>query len=131
MSRQARRDTGIEVALRRELHRRGLRYRVHQTVPALGRRRPIDIVFRGSRVAVFVDGCFWHSCPEHGTLPSSNRSWWQGKLALNRARDADADMRLRNDGWVVVRVWEHEDPVEAATRVERAVRNLPTERSSA
>jgi DNA mismatch endonuclease (patch repair protein) len=78
-------------------------------------------VFRKARVAVFVDGCFWHGCPEHGTRPASNAEWWQRKLAANRARDHDTDARLSTAGWQVVRVWEHEDPTEVAGRIAEIV----------
>lgn len=117
MQSQRVRDTAPEMALRRELHRRGLRYRVDY--PVLPRRRA-DIVFTKARVAVFVDGCFWHGCPEHGTWPQNNAEWWRTKIEANRARDANTDERLRADGWTVVRVWEHEDAPSAAARVEHA-----------
>lgn len=124
MSLQRERNTGIELRLRRELHRRGLRYRLHQRlIPGL--RREADITFRGARVAVFVDGCFWHSCPLHGTIPANNREWWENKLAGNRERDADTDARLRDEGWVVVRIWEHEDAGSAADRVQEIVTSPP------
>ena len=86
-------------------------------------RRAADIVFARARVAVFVDGCFWHSCPEHGTAPSSNKAWWAEKLAKNVNRDAATDSRLAAAGWLVVRVWEHEDLAEASSRVADAVRS--------
>jgi DNA mismatch endonuclease (patch repair protein) len=108
------------MAVRRELHRRGLRYAVDAPVPGLPRRRA-DVLFRRERVAVFVDGCFWHGCPEHGTSPRSNAEWWREKIGTNRRRDRDTDERLRDLGWTVVRCWEHEDPVEAADRVEAVV----------
>lgn len=123
MSVARRRDTAPEVALRRALHARGLRFRVHFPVPGQ-RRRTIDVAFTRARVAVFVDGCFWHGCPEHGTQPSQNSAWWQAKFAANRARDADTDMMLTEAGWLVVRVWEHEAPGSAALRVAQAVRSL-------
>lgn len=116
-----RRDTAAEVALRRELHRRGLRYRVVYPLPGQ-RRRTIDVAFTKVQVAVFVDGCFWHGCPEHGTKPRSNSEWWRTKLAANRARDEDTDRLLTDAGWTVVRIWEHE-PVElAADRIVATVR---------
>ena len=115
MSRQGRRDTGPEVALRRALHARGLRFRVVYPVPGQ-RRRTIDIAFTRRKVAVLVDGCFWHGCPEHGVKPRSNSSWWREKLAANHARDRDTDRLLGEAGWAVVRIWEHE-PVERATRM--------------
>lgn len=93
-------------------------------------RRTADIVFAGARVAVFVDGCFWHSCPEHGTEPSSNKAWWAEKLAKNVKRDADTDSRLAAAGWLVVRVWEHEDPAEASARVADSIRSRRASRAS-
>ncbi|MFD6164205.1 very short patch repair endonuclease [Oerskovia sp. NPDC060287] len=115
-----RRDTAPEVALRKALHAAGLRYRVAYPVPGQ-RRRTIDIAFTRIRLAVFVDGCFWHGCPEHGTRPRANSEWWAAKLAANRARDADTDRVLAELGWFVVRVWEHEPTQEAADRVRAAV----------
>jgi DNA mismatch endonuclease (patch repair protein) len=125
MASQSRRDTLPEMLLRRELHRRGLRYRVDRPVlPDLRRRRP-DIVFSSARVAVFVDGCFWHRCPVHAVAPKNNRAWWRDKLQANVDRDRDTDDRLAAAGWRVIRVWEHEDPVTAADRIEEAVRTGP------
>lgn len=117
MLRQGRRDTKPELALRRELWRRGFRYRV-DVAPVRGLRRRADVVFSRARVAVFVDGCYWHSCPVHASVPKANRDWWVAKLAGNVERDRDTDDRLRDAGWVVVRVWEHEAVAEAADRVE-------------
>ncbi len=125
--RQQRRDTAPEMALRRALHARGLRYRVDAPVVP-GLRRRADLLFPARRVAVFVDGCFWHSCPEHGNLPRANGAWWRDKLAANTARDRDTDARLTDASWTVVRVWEHEvrsDVRAAADRVESAVRAAP------
>jgi DNA mismatch endonuclease, patch repair protein len=120
MRRQAQSDTKPEMALRRELHRRGLRYRVdHPPLPQV--RRRADVVFPRRKVAVFVDGCFWHSCPTHGTLPKTNREWWQEKLERNRLRDRETDAALSEAGWTVLRFWEHENPVEAADEVESAI----------
>jgi len=121
MSQLGRRDTTPELAIRSELHRRGLRFRVDRA-PVPGLRSRADIVFGPARVAVYVDGCFWHSCPEHATRPKANAEWWEQKLNRNQERDAETDRFLRERGWTVVRIWEHEDPVEAANRVERAVR---------
>jgi DNA mismatch endonuclease (patch repair protein) len=121
MSRQRRRDTEPERLLRSLLHRMGLRFRVHRR-PVPGLRREADLVFGPARVAVFVDGCFWHRCPDHGTFPRANGSWWDAKLAANVARDLDTDRKLAAAGWTVVRVWEHETPAEAATRVADVVR---------
>jgi DNA mismatch endonuclease (patch repair protein) len=121
MSRQANRDTLPELALRRELHRRGLRFRVSRR-PLAGLRSTADIVFGPARVAVYVDGCFWHSCPQHATRPASNAAWWEEKLARNRVRDRATDAALTAADWVVVRVWEHEDIVDAADGIEALVR---------
>lgn len=121
MSKQKTKDTEIELSLRRELFRRGLRFRLQgPAVP--GTRRTADLEFRTAKVAVFVDGCFWHACPEHGTTPKQNGDWWARKLADNRRRDADSEARLVNAGWCVVRVWEHESTLEAADRIEKVVR---------
>ncbi|HEX6782014.1 MAG TPA: very short patch repair endonuclease [Solirubrobacterales bacterium] len=124
MRSQRQRDTAPEIALRSELHRRGLRYFVdRQPLPTL--RRRADIVFPARRIAVFVDGCYWHGCPVHGTTPRSNGEWWKAKLAANRTRDRETDRRLEEAGWEVIRVWEHEDSVEAADRVAVALGRCP------
>ncbi|ORI24360.1 very short patch repair endonuclease [Rhodococcus sp. 1168] len=120
LSKQRRRDTGPELALRRELHRRGLRYFVDRA-PLKGLRRRADVVFPRHRVAVYVDGCFWHSCPVHATSPRNNAQWWTDKLAANVARDRDTDARLDAAGWTVVRVWEHEAAQDGADKVTRAL----------
>lgn len=120
MSGAKRRDTAAELALRRELHALGLRYRVAYPIPGQ-RRRTIDVAFTRTKVAVFVDGCFWHGCPEHGTDPRSNSEWWKTKLAANRARDRDTDRLLDGLGWSVVRIWEHEDVRDAATAISQVV----------
>jgi DNA mismatch endonuclease (patch repair protein) len=122
MSRQARTGTSPEWLLRRELHRRGLRYRVNYAflIHGLTRRR-CDLAFTRRRVAVFVDGCFWHACPEHATSPKENAAWWRAKLEANAARDRDTDERLTRAGWQVVRVWEHESVASAADKVEAAL----------
>lgn len=117
----ARRDTAPEVALRRALHAAGYRFRVVHPVPG-NRRRSIDIAFTRPRLAVFVDGCFWHGCPEHGTQPRANSSWWATKLAVNKARDTDTDRLLREAGWTVVRIWEHESVEKALATVATALR---------
>ncbi|WP_064442992.1 very short patch repair endonuclease [Rhodococcus sp. YH3-3] len=120
MSAQRRRDTKPEIALRRELHRRGLRYFVDRA-PVKGVRRRADLVFPRRKVAVFVDGCFWHSCPQHATFPKNNAQWWTDKLAANVVRDRDTDARLAEQGWTVIRIWEHEDPLVAAECVQKAL----------
>ena len=119
LARQARAATKPELALRRELHRRGLRYRVnHPTLPG----RP-DIAFTRVKIAVFVDGCFWHGCHEHGRSSfNHNADYWPAKIAANVARDADTTEQLRQAGWLVLRFWEHEDAAEVVENIRRAVR---------
>ncbi|MFD0064889.1 very short patch repair endonuclease [Streptomyces sp. NPDC056637] len=121
MSRQARKDTAPEVAVRRLLHASGLRYRLHVRVPDMP-RRTIDIAFTRAKVAVFLDGCFWHGCPEHATQPKANAEWWRAKLDRNMARDRETTECLTTSGWTVLRFWEHEDPVEVAARLAAVVR---------
>lgn len=94
-------------------------------------RREADIVFGPTRVAVFVDGCFWHGCPEHVTWPRRNAEFWRAKIEGNRARDHDTDVRLAESGWLSLRVWEHESPDEAAVRIVRAVEERRSGRVSA
>ncbi|MHB2021536.1 MAG: very short patch repair endonuclease [Candidatus Xenobia bacterium] len=118
------RDTRPELAVRRAVHALGLRYRVGaRPVPEV--RRTADLVFRPARIAVFVDGCFWHGCPEHATRPAANAGYWAEKFRRNRERDAETDALLRETGWRSIRVWEHEDPTEAATAISKAVRGCP------
>lgn len=128
MSRQARRDTAPELALRRELHRRGLRYRVDHPLPGMPRRRA-DLLFPRAKVAVFVDGCFWHSCPVHGTKPANNGAWWAKKLRRNVERDLETDAALEAGGWKVLRFWEHTDTPSAAEIVVQAVQERLRESS--
>jgi len=113
MARVRQRGTDVEIELRRAVHALGLRYRLQVSLSKKP-RRVADIVFIGARVAVFVDGCFWHGCPLHATWPKENAGFWRAKIEANRARDADTTRRLRELGWEVIRVWSHEDPVEAA-----------------
>jgi DNA mismatch endonuclease (patch repair protein) len=121
MQAQRSRDTAPEIALRRALYAMGLRYRVHQRpLPSL--RRQADIAFRGARVAVFVDGCFWHGCEQHGRRVHRVNEWyWPEKIERNRHRDRDTDAQLAAAGWQVIRVWEHERPDVVARRVARTV----------
>lgn len=114
-------DTKPEVAVRSELHRRGLRFRKDLLVRAAGEKARPDIVFTRQRVAVFVDGCFWHQCPEHGTTPKTNVEYWVPKFAANAARDGVVNAALAADGWQVLRFWEHELPSAVADRVEALV----------
>jgi DNA mismatch endonuclease (patch repair protein) len=120
MSKLRRRDTTPETLLRSALHRRGLRFRIERPLD-FDRRRRADIVFPRERVVVFVDGCFWHCCPVHATYPRANAEFWREKLARNVERDRDTDRRLQAEGWAVLRIWEHEDPADAAEQVERVV----------
>lgn len=113
-------DTRPEVALRSELHRRGLRFRKEVGLRPEARLRRVDIVFPAARLAVFVDGCFWHACPEHGSQPSANSEYWSAKLARNIQRDRQVASELTEAGWQVIRVWEHEPVHRAAARIERA-----------
>lgn len=114
------RDTGPELALRRELHKRGLRYRVNRA-PIQKLRRTVDILFPRERIAVFVDGCFWHGCPEHHTSAKTNAGYWSTKVETNRNRDAETTLALQSEGWLVLRFWEHIPASEAADAVHAAV----------
>jgi DNA mismatch endonuclease (patch repair protein) len=123
------RDTRPERALRSALHARGLRYRIDYKI-GKGRTAPRpDVCFTRARVAVFVDGCFWHGCPRHGIQPKTNSHYWRAKLGRNRVRDAANNAALETEGWRVIRVWEHEDPHEAAAMIELAVLTRPNARS--
>ncbi|WP_189176224.1 very short patch repair endonuclease [Streptomyces lasiicapitis] len=119
MSRQGSRDTAPEIAVRRLLHAAGLRYRVNVPVPGMP-RRTIDIAFAKARIAVFMDGCFWHGCPDHATSPKANAEWWRAKLDKNMARDRETSRHLEAAGWTVLRFWEHERPEDVAAAVDRA-----------
>nr|BFD84621.1 hypothetical protein StreXyl84_40220 [Streptomyces sp. Xyl84] len=128
MSRQASKDTAAELTVRRLLHAAGLRYRVEYPVPGMARRR-IDVAFTRAKVAVLIDGCFWHGCPEHATQPKANAEWWRTKLDRNMARDRETTEHLASAGWTVLRFWEHEDPEEVAARVRAAVERRLAERA--
>jgi DNA mismatch endonuclease (patch repair protein) len=121
-----RRDTKPEKALRSALFSLGLRYRVDYPIRPVEHSRPIrpDIVFTRARLAVFVDGCFWHGCPEHGNRPRQNTPYWDAKLDRNLDRDRRYDAMLESGGWTVVRVWEHESPREAALTILRILTSL-------
>ena len=114
------RDTAPEIALRSSLHRMGLRFRVDAR-PIAELTRRADVLFRPARVAVFVDGCFWHGCPIHGTWPKANAGFWKAKIQENRRRDQDTDRQLAEEGWLSIRVWEHEDPDKATARIHEIV----------
>lgn len=117
------RNTGPELQLRRRLHAAGLRFRLDVALP-FDRRRRADIVLTKVGLYVFVDGCFWHGCPEHFVEPRTRRSFWIDKISANRRRDADTTQRLTDLGHVVVRVWEHEDSAAAADRIARIYHEL-------
>lgn len=116
------RDTKAELAVRRIVHAQGLRYRVNAR-PEPGIRRTADLLFTRARVAVFIDGCFWHGCPAHFTMPATNTDFWDAKIDRNRQRDADTTAALGDRGWVVLRFWEHEKPLSVASRIVKAVRD--------
>jgi DNA mismatch endonuclease (patch repair protein) len=116
------RDTAPELAIRRVLHAAGLRYRVHYA-PLQGLRRTADIVFTKKRIAVMIDGCFWHGCLEHHHPVRSNEVYWNQKMASNVARDLDTNTRLVKAGWTVLRFWEHEDPNEVSAKIVITVQN--------
>lgn len=120
MERQRRRDTNPELAVRRELHQRGIRYRV-DVRPEPDLRMRGDIVWPRHKVIVMIDGCYWHGCPVHGTFPKNNAQWWREKIDANIKRDRRHDIALRQRGWTVMRFWEHEDPVHVADAIETVV----------
>jgi DNA mismatch endonuclease, patch repair protein len=105
-----------ELTIRSALHRSGLRFRVGYPIPDAP-RRSIDICFTRQRIAVFLDGCFWHGCPEHGSTPKANREWWLKKIQANQQRDADTNLKLRNAGWTVLRFWEHESLEDVVSQI--------------
>ncbi len=109
-------DTAPEKALRSALHHKGLRFRI-DVRPLRELNRRADIVFRSTKVAVFVDGCFWHGCPIHGTQAKANAEFWRVKILQNRERDADTNQQLKEAGWKVIRIWEHEDPGETSEKI--------------
>lgn len=129
MAKVRQKGTEAEIKLRRELYRSGLRYRVGYAV--LQRpRRIADVAFPGLKIAIFVDGCFWHGCPKHATWPKQNAEFWRQKIETNRARDADTNVRLHAMNWRVLRIWEHESPVTAAKRVSKLVAKTKAMRSN-
>lgn len=114
MRRVRQKGTKPEKVLSSELFRRGMRFRVnYKQVPGSP-----DIAFTKAKVAVFVDGCFWHACPVHGTVPKNNREWWEAKFERNAVRDRKTDQELEAMGWVPLRYWEHDDPEEIADEIE-------------
>jgi DNA mismatch endonuclease (patch repair protein) len=123
------RDTKAELAVRRLVHAAGLRYRVNAR-PEPDLRRTADLLFTRVRVAVFIDGCYWHGCPEHFSMPATNFEYWSGKIGRNRARDLETTALLEARGWLVLRFWEHEPPIAVAERIAELVRaaSLPAHR---
>lgn len=115
-------DTGPERRLRSALHALGLRFRKDYPIATADRRVRPDVVFTRARICVFCDGCFWHSCPEHASMPQTNREFWERKLERNVERDRQVDRALATEGWTVMRTWEHEEPDAAALRVAELVR---------
>lgn len=109
-------DTTPELAIRTLLHRQGFRYKVDWPLP-IDKRRRADIAFTKAKVAVFVDGCYWHACPTHYVPPKQNAEYWLQKRISNGERDRDTDERMRDLGWTVLRFWEHEDPEEAVCKI--------------
>jgi DNA mismatch endonuclease (patch repair protein) len=130
MAKVRQKGTDAEVALRRQLYRIGLRYRIDYEVLKKP-RRVADIAFPGRRIAIFVDGCFWHGCPEHGSWPKRNAEFWRQKIETNRWRDADTNERLRSLGWTVLRFWSHESPTDAAGVVANLVAMIDLKRRTA
>jgi DNA mismatch endonuclease (patch repair protein) len=115
------RDTGPELAVRRLLHARGYRYRVNFRIKTNAVTVRPDIVFPKRMLAVFIDGCFWHSCPEHGNRPNVNQDYWSAKLDRNRERDQLVTKALEESGWQVLRIWEHVAPSIAYDSIARAL----------
>lgn len=130
MAKVRQKGTDAEIALRRELYRCGLRYRVDFEVLKKPRRKA-DVAFPGLRIAIFVDGCFWHGCPQHATWPKQNAEFWRTKIEANRLRDADTNSRLRSIGWTVLRFWAHESPTEAAETVVKLITEVKLKRQAA
>jgi DNA mismatch endonuclease, patch repair protein len=124
MKRNPKFNTGSELRLRSRLHRRGYRFRVHLPLRLNGLTVRPDVVFSRYRLAVFIDGCFWHSCPVHGTVPKRNVQYWTAKLARNRQRDSNVNSAFESSDWAVVRLWEHTDPTAAVDAIEEALRYL-------
>jgi len=116
------RDTGPEMTVHRLLYASGLRYRVHYRPRSPDiKRSSIDIAFSGKHLAVFIDGCFWHNCPEHGEIPKANRKWWEKKFRENTERDERVSNTLKRGGWRVLRFWSHENPEDVCCVVREAV----------
>lgn len=126
MQGNGRRDTAPELSLRSDLHARGWRFRVQYPVPGRS-RRSADIAFTKRKIAVMVDGCFWHGCPTHASRPATNSAYWINKIEKNQTRDRDTDQVLRDAGWTVIRIWEHASRTDAVRIVEEALRDAAAE----
>lgn len=124
MQANRRRDTNPELAVRRKLHAEGYRFRVDWALP-FDRRRRADVAFTRKRVVVFIDGCFWHRCPEHYVPPKSHADYWETKTSRNAARDADTTRRMEELGWTVLRYWAHSHPNDVVLSVEETLAALP------
>jgi DNA mismatch endonuclease (patch repair protein) len=120
MRRMPEQSTGPEIRVRQVLFKNGFRYRIKYPVPGVS-RRSIDIALPGRRVAIFIDGCFWHGCAEHRSIPKHNHKWWKAKIDETRRRDRDTDQRLHAAGWLVLRYWEHEPAEQIVEDVRKAV----------
>jgi DNA mismatch endonuclease (patch repair protein) len=125
MAKVRQKGTDVELSLRREMYRLGLRYRIDYQVLEKP-RRVADIAFPGRRIAIFVDGCFWHGCPRHATWPKQNAKFWREKIETNQRRDADTNERLRAVGWTVLRFWSHESAADTALIVAHLVAQVDT-----
>ena len=119
-------DTLPERKLRSQLHGMGFRFRKDFPIVLEGKRTRPDIAFTRRKVAVFVDGCFWHSCPEHGTQPRRNADYWSPKLQRNVERDHQQTALLENSGWIVLRIWEHQAIEDSATTIAKVLSELDT-----
>ena len=126
MAAVGRRDTPQEMTIRKALFRAGCRYKT-QFRPLSDHRWTADIAFTKAKVLVFVDGCYWHGCPIHGSIPKTNREWWTAKIGRNVERDREATRVLTERGWTVVRVWSHEDPTAAAESILKILKRKPTQ----
>lgn len=122
-------DTRPELAVRRLVHAQGLRYRIHAR-PEADIRRTADMLFRSAKIAIFIDGCYWHGCPDHFQLPVTNVSYWDQKINRNRERDVNTTAVLGERGWRVLRFWEHEDPSGIAQHIGSVVRQAFADRDA-
>ena len=116
MSRIKGKDTEPELILRKALWANGLRYRLKNKLPG----RP-DIFFPARKIAIFIDGCFWHGCPDHCQIPKTNQPFWESKLSKNKSRDKEVSRVLENGGWCVIRLWEHDVKNDLSNCVKRVV----------